>query len=92
MARPCQWLPLVIGVVLGLCPAHGRGQGVPAKAEGKTSPPAARRHQREPAPCGVSTGTGGHVAAQATPRQDATAPPRCRVPPQFTSLEVPHDP
>ena len=38
MSRPCQCLGLVIGVVLGLYPAHGRGQGAPAKAEGEATP------------------------------------------------------
>jgi hypothetical protein len=92
MSPPCQCLALVIGVVLGLRPAHGPGQGAPAKAEGKAPLPGNAPTATEHAPCGRSTGTRGHGAEQATPRQDATAPPRCCVRPQFTSLEVPHDP
>jgi hypothetical protein len=92
MSRPCQCLALGIGIVPGLCPAHGRGQGAPAQAEGEAPPRQRADINGNLAQCGRSTGTKGPVAEQATPRQDATAPPRCRVRPQFTSLEVPRDP
>ena len=91
MSRPRQCLALVIGVVLGLCPAHGLGQGAPAKAEGEATPRQRadinRNRHRADVPRARSP-----VTEQATPRKDATAPPRSRVRPQFTGLQVAHDP
>jgi hypothetical protein len=90
MSRPCQCLAFEIGVVPGLCPSHGRGQG-PPEAEGEATPgnaPTATQTRT------VRTfhGQGGPVTERATPRKDATAPPRSRVRPRLTSPEVPHDP
>ena len=83
MSRPRQCLALVIGVVLGLCPARGRGQGTPAKAEGEATPRQRADIYGNPHRADVPRAR-GHVAEQATPRKDTTAPPRSRVRPQFT--------
>jgi WD40 repeat protein len=53
MARPCECLALVIGVVMGLCPAFGQGKEAPGRQQGETTPRQPADYNGDPLPEGA---------------------------------------